>query len=284
MWNRLKWVLALALIPAALGQAGCNLDKTNRPALAGPSELAASLGLSANPDQLTANGSSSSVIEATLRGPDGNPAANAPVVFDLLARGASNFSDIGVLSKLNESRPIPGGPNRPETVTGTTNGNGVARVRYWSPFRTDQENDIVVTVTGRPEGNDFRDAVFRQVDIFLRAANRPNFPGGVACSILVEPVQTFYDVGQLIFFTATQISGAGGFPIARYEWTFDSTDADGDANTETGPAERNVAYAFESGILAGRTRTYVVRLTTTESQTGTQATCTVSITVAGPDS
>ena len=192
MWNRLKWVLALALIPAALGQAGCNLDKTNRPALAGPSELAASLGLSANPDQLTANGSS--VIEATLRGPDGNPAANAPVVFDLLARGASNFSDIGVLSKLNESRPIPGGPNRPETVTGTTNGNGVARVRYWSPFRTDQENDIVVTVTGRPEGNDFRDAVFRQVDIFLRAANRPNFPGGVACSILVEPVQTFYDV------------------------------------------------------------------------------------------
>ena len=284
MWNRLKWALALALIPAALSQAGCNLDKTNRPELAGPSELAASLGMSAHPDQLTANGNSSSVIEATLVGPDGNRAAGILVVFDLLARGASNFSDIGVLSKLNESRPVPGGPNRPETVTGTTNGNGVARVRYWSPFRTDQENDIVITVTGRPEGDDFRSAIFRQVDIFLRAANRPNFPGGIACSILVEPVQTFYDIGQLIFFTATQITGAAGFPIARYEWEFDSTDADGDTDTEVGPVERNVAFAYESGILAGRTRTYVVRLTTTEAQTGTQATCTVSVTVVGPDS
>ena len=44
MWNRVKWALALALISAALGQAGCNLDKTQRPDLAGPSELAASLG------------------------------------------------------------------------------------------------------------------------------------------------------------------------------------------------------------------------------------------------
>ena len=160
-----------------LGQAGCNLDKTVRPDLAGPSELAASLGMSANPDQLTANGNSSSVIEATLRGPDGNLAANTLVIFDLLARGAGNFSDIGVLAPIGGPRPVPGGPRRPQTVTGVTNGNGVARVRYWSPFRTDQENDIVVTITGRPEGDDFRTAIFRQVDIFLRAANRPMFPG-----------------------------------------------------------------------------------------------------------
>ena len=282
MWNRVKWALALALIPAALGQAGCNLDKTVRPDLAGPSELAASLGMSANPDQLTANGNSSSVIEATLRGPDGNLAANTLVIFDLLARGAGNFSDIGVLAPIGGPRPVPGGPRRPQTVTGVTNGNGVARVRYWSPFRTDQENDIVVTITGRPEGDDFRTAIFRQVDIFLRAANRPMFPGSGGCSILVEPAQSLYDVGQLVFFTATQITGAGGFPIARYEWEFDSTDVDGDGDTEVGPAERNVAFAFDEELLSGVVRTYVVRLTTTESQTGTQATCTVPIPVTNP--
>ncbi len=164
-----------------------------------------------------------------------------------------------------------------------TNGNGVVRARYWAPFRTDQENDIVVTITGRPTGNsDFRDAIFRQVDIFLRAANRPMFPGDDTCSILVEPTQSIYDVGQLIFFTATQIAGAGGFPIARYEWEFDSTDVDGDGDTEVGPAERNVAFAFDEELLSGVVRTYVVRLTTTESQSGIQTSCTVSILVTNP--
>ena len=190
MWNRVKWALALALIPIALGQASCNLDKTQRPDLAGPSELAASLGMSANPDQLTANGNSSSVIEGTLRDQNGSLVGGVNITFDLLARGASNFSDIGVLSRVGSSRPVPGGP-RPGTVSAETNGNGVPRARYRSPFRTDQENDIVVTITGRPTGNsDFRDAIFRQVDIFLRAANRPNFPGDDTCSFIVEPTQS----------------------------------------------------------------------------------------------
>jgi hypothetical protein len=120
------------------------------------------------------------------------------------------------------------------------------------------------------------------VDIFLRAANRPNFPGGATCSILVEPNQWLYDVGQLVFFTATQISGAGGFPIARYEWEFDSTDVNGDGDTEVGPAERNVAFAFDEELLSGVVRTYVVLLVTTESQTGTQTLCTVPISVTNP--
>ena len=238
--------------------------------------------MSANPDQLTANGSSSAVIEATLRDQNGSLVRGVNITFDLIARGAGNFSDIGVLSRVAGSRPVPGGP-RPGTVSVETNGNGVARARYWAPFRTDQENDIVVTITGRPTGNsDFRDAIFRQVDIFLRAANRPMFPGDDTCSILVEPTQSIYDVGQLIFFTATQIAGAGGFPIARYEWEFDSTDVDGDGDTEVGPAERNVAFAFDEELLSGVVRTYVVRLTTTESQSGIQTSCTVSILVTNP--
>ena len=56
MWNRVKWAMVIALIPVALGQAGCNLEDATRPPLAGPSELGQALRMTANPDQLTANG------------------------------------------------------------------------------------------------------------------------------------------------------------------------------------------------------------------------------------
>ncbi len=207
MWNRVKWAMVIALIPVALGQAGCNLEDATRPPLAGPSELSAALNMSAHPDQLTANGSSSSVVEATLRGQDGSPRSGVEISFDLTTLSAGAFFDIGVLAQVGQSRPVPGGPNRPKAVSAVTNENGVARARYWSsPFRTDQENDIIVTITGRPVGNsDFRDAVFRQVDIFLRAANRPMFSGTDVCGIQVEPSDAFYAAGEIVFFTATQI-------------------------------------------------------------------------------
>jgi len=269
MWNRVKWAMVLALVPVALGQAGCNLEDGTRPPLAGPSELGQALQMSANPDQLTANGSSSSVIEVTLYDPSGQPAPGVTINFDLAQDGAGTFSDIGVLAPLNASRPVPGG-REPKAESATTNSAGKARVRYWSPFRTDQENDTVVTVTGRPAGNDFNAAVFRSVDIFLRAANRPMFPGGSVCSFQVEPLQSTYTVGQRIFFTATQIvgdttKGCAGNSIARYEWDF------GDGTL--GPAERGVAHAF------GSTGAYSVVLFTTESQTGCQDACFGTITV-----
>src|SRR3990172_12944257 len=86
MWNRVKWALVIALIPAALGHAGCGLEDATRPPLAGPSELAQALGMSANPDQLTANGNTSSVIEVTLRDHNGNPVAGTEIIFDLSTR------------------------------------------------------------------------------------------------------------------------------------------------------------------------------------------------------
>ena len=268
MWNRVKWAMVIALIPVALGQAGCNLEDATRPPLAGPSELGQALRMTANPDQLTANGHSSSVIEATLRDQNGNLRPGVEISFDLGAAGSGVFSDIGVLAQLGQSRPVPGGPNRPKAVSAVTNENGVARARYWSPFRTDQENDITVTITGRPVGNsDFREAIFRQVDIFLRAANRPQFQGTNVCDFIVEPIQSAYVVDQLIFFTATQITGVVGFPIARYEWDY----GDGDV----GPTERGVSHAFDSPNTEG----YTVTLTTTEAQTGIQTSCMKTIVV-----
>ncbi|MGH9460245.1 MAG: PKD domain-containing protein, partial [Vicinamibacteria bacterium] len=263
MWNRVKWALVIALIPVALGQAGCNLEDATRPPLAGPSELGQALRMTANPDQLTANGSSSSVIEVTLFDEFGQPDPGVTINFDLLSEQGF-FADVGVLAPLGGPRPVPGG-REPKAESAVTNSEGRARVRYWAPFRTDQENDATVTITGRPAGTDFRAAVFRQVDIFLRAANRPMFPGGSACAFIVEPLETTYTVGQLLFFTATQIVGdttlgCAGNTIARYEWDF------GDGTVD--PAARGSEHAYS------RPGVFTVTLFTTESGTGCQVFCT----------
>lgn len=277
MWKKAKWALALAVVPAVIGYFGCGVDQPSIPELSGPSELAVSLQMRAIPDQLTADGWSSAVIEVTYRDENGRTVAGRTINFDLGAQstvGAAGglFFDLGNLAPLNGLRPIAGGPEA-TAVSAVTDSSGVARVRYWAPFRTDQENDTIVTITARPAGTDFRSAIFRQVDIFLRAANRPSFPGGSTCDILVEPQDAVYAVGELIFFSATQIQGANGQPIARYEWEF----GDATANRAEG---RNVAYSFsQPGI-------FTVTLFTTESVTGDQTTCQVAIEVstdgAGP--
>jgi hypothetical protein len=215
--------------------------------------------MSANPDQLTANGRSSSVITATLRDANGQTLAGITIHFDLTPTGSGVFADLGVIARLNSDRPVPGGPRR-HAVSAVTNGNGVAKIRYWSPFRTDSENDASVTITGRPAGRDFNAAILRSVNIFLRAANRPIFPGSGSCGISVEPTQPTYSVGQGIFFTATQAVG-----VARYEWDF------GDGTV--GPPQRNVSHVYDS------TGTFSVTLTQTSSTSGLQSSCGTSIIV-----
>ena len=217
MW-KLKAALLLALVPAVSGLVNCNLDNPTPPELAGPSELAISIEMRANPDQLTADGFSSSVIEAVVRNASGARvgAGAQTVIFDITLPGTAllsgTFFDLGNIAPLDSPRPLPGGEEARQ-LSVATDGSGVARARYWAPFRTDQENDTTVTITGRPAGTDVRGVVLRQVDIFLRAANRPSFPGGTTCVITWEPVKSGYRVGEQVFLSALQVSG-----IARYEW------------------------------------------------------------------
>jgi hypothetical protein len=271
MWKKVKWALVLAGVPVVLAYLGC-LDETNVPELAGPSELSQSLDMKAVPDQLTADGWSSSVIEVTYRNENGTRISGQTINFDLGARttvGALGgvFQDLGNLAPVNGSRPVAGGTES-RAVSAVTDSGGVARARYWAPFRTDQENDAVVTITARPAGTDYRAARFRQVDIKLRAANRPSFPGSSICNIIVEPQKSAYDVDELVFFTAGQLTGdetsCSGSAIARYEWDF------GDGKTAEG---RNTQNAFSS------VNAYTVTLYTTEQFTGCQTSCTVPITV-----
>ncbi len=268
MWNRIKWALALAVVPTVVGYFGCGLlDDPNIPDMAGPSTLAQSLGMRAIPDQLTADGQSSSVIEAELRDENGQPVAGQTIRFDLGVRDeittGGPFQDIGNLAPLNAPRPTFGGQEA-RAVSAVTSASGVARARYWAPFRTDQANDIVVTVTGRPAGTDYRAARNRQVDIFLRAADRSEFPGGAECGIIVEPQKQIYKVKEQINFTATQLTGPTGQTIARYEWNF------GDGTAVNG---RRATHSYR---VAG---TYSVVLWTTEAVTGSITTCPETIPV-----
>jgi hypothetical protein len=266
MLRTCRRVFAVALV---LSAAGCLLDNPEAPELAGPSMRGRALELRAVPDSIVSDGFSSSVIEAVLRGPNSERLSGATINFELRSSGV--FLDLGNLAPLNGARPVAGGVEA-GPVSAVTDGDGVARVRYWAPFRTDQENDSLVTILARESGTNFRFAeqYMAETDIFLRAANRPSFPGTNICGFTIEPVKPFYLVGEGIAFAATQafgdtgVDGCIGSEIARYEWNIEPN---------TYKAGRDIVHAFSA---AGD---FLVFLTTTEAVSGCRVTCSVTISV-----
>jgi hypothetical protein len=259
-----KALLATAIVFA--GTNSCVLDTPEVPELSGPSEMGTSVEMRAVPDQLVADGFSSSVIEAVVRDPNGQRTSGVTILFDI-SRGGG-FLDLGNLAPLNGPRPTAGGVES-GPVSSVTDGDGVARARYWAPFRTDQVNDTVVTINGRPAGTDFNTAIQRTATIFLRAADRPSFPGSSVCDFIVEPNKPVYKVGEAVSFTATQLTGntengCSGLEIARYEWNIEPN---------TYKAGRGIVHLFNA---AGD---FTVELVTTEAVTGCQDICSVTITV-----
>ena len=195
--NSLRYgVLGLFLAGGVVAVAACTLDNPDPGELSGPSELGTAVEIRAVPDQIVADGFSSSVIEAVVRGPDGQRTSGVEVLFDITRQGAG-FLDLGNLAPVNGPRPSYGGVES-GPVSSVTDGDGVARARYWAPFRTDQENDTTVIITGRPSGTNFNTAVFRTASIFLRAANRPSFPGSNVCGFIWEPEQLTYKVERAL--------------------------------------------------------------------------------------
>jgi PKD repeat protein len=69
--SRVAW---LAVVGAALAASGCTLDKQEAPSLIGPSGYGLSITMTATPDVLPRDGSSSSVIQLIARDANGKPA------------------------------------------------------------------------------------------------------------------------------------------------------------------------------------------------------------------
>jgi hypothetical protein len=224
-----KAVLALGLL---LTLNACGLDEVEVPDLDGPSELALSLRLTASPDIVTADGFSTSLIQAQLRGPSGEPLAGRQV-FMAIADFAGRTADIGQLRSTGSGGIGTG-------IVLTTGANGIAQAAYEAPPRTDLTGNASIIVQARPIGDDFEGQIYRTVRVELRSAEPrlfPQDPGNTAplCNYTVEPSVGPYRVNTTILFQ-TASSDPNGF-IVRYEWFF------GDGTREDKPDTAKV-YRF----------------------------------------
>ena len=212
MMTRNGAIGAASVMLAALVAVGCGLDDVRIPELDGPSETGVGMRLSAEPDLITADGNSTSLITAQLFLPDGRPAAGRNVFFTI-ADEEGRFADIG---------DFPG-QNGPGTgVTLTTNGNGVVQVVYRAPALTDVNANRRVLIAARVLGTDATAATYRTVAIELRAAEPRLFPQDPendppTCNFLVEAPSGFRTNVNILFQT-TSFDADG--TIVRYEWFF----------------------------------------------------------------
>jgi hypothetical protein len=195
---------------AVLALHGCGLEDVDQPELDGPSGFAQNLFLRATPDLLVADGVSQSVITATFLDENGRPAANRQVFFTIADEDGA-FAAIGHF-------PTDEGPGFAVTVR--TDAQGIARVVYQAPPRTDATADQTILIAARPIGDDAASAVYRTVRIELRSAEPRLFPPNPnnlppECRITVEAPNGMRTNVAILFQTASfDPDGV----IVRYEW------------------------------------------------------------------
>ena len=216
----------LVLMTAAVG-AACTMTDITPPPLAGPSEMALSLTITATPDVLSLDGSSQTLITVEARDTNGQPAANVPLRVQILADGL--VTDFGTIS----------------VRTLVTGSNGRASFTYTAPpFISGTIPNLQLSVT--PTGTDASTHINRVVTVRL-------IPPGVIGSV---PTAAFTFVPEVpAAFTDVRFDGSTSTAglntvITNYLWDFgDGTSGTGVTATHqyTGPA------------------TYVARLTVTAS-------------------
>ena len=146
-----KGRLAATALAVLLSGAGCGLDKTDQPALAGPSETGVSVQLTALPDILNADGVSASVVQLVLRSNNGAPLSGRAVNFYLEAGD-------GILAPSASSTYV--GPIQTGFVMATDR-DGVTNVVYVAGSGIG-----VVRVAVRPYGIDSNIGFYRTIDIW----------------------------------------------------------------------------------------------------------------------
>jgi hypothetical protein len=135
--GKLPKSLSFLLLAGALAFSGCKADSVNIPVVHGPSELAISFLMTANPDLLVADGFQTSAIGLNIRDRNGKAIPSLPVV--VLLNG-------------------PGSIDRSFLVT---DGNGMGSVTY----TTSSGATGLVSVIARPIGLDANGEIYREVKI-----------------------------------------------------------------------------------------------------------------------
>jgi PKD repeat protein len=232
----------LVLLAAALA-GSCTLADSQPPPLAGPSEMSLSLAITANPDVLSLDGSSQTLVTVDARDSNGQAAANVPLRVEIIANGQS--IDFGSIS----ARTL---------VTGS---NGRVSFSYTAPaFVTGTIPDVQIGVT--PTGSDASSHIRRVVEVRL-------VPPGI---ITASPIASFSYLPAAptafsdVLFDGSASRGGLGAVVTSHVWDF------GDNSSGTG------ITATHRYSAAG---TYVAKLTVTDSNGGTNQSAGQTIVVGG---
>lgn len=216
----------LVLLTAVLA-AGCTMSDITPPPLSGPSEMSLSLTITANPDVLSLDGSSQTLITVEARDSNGQPAPNVPLRVEILVNGQN--IDFGTIS----ARTVVTGANGRATFTYTA-----------PPFITGEIPDVQISVT--PTGGDASAHIRRVVSVRMVP------PGGITTSPTAR--FTFLPTNPAAFtdvrFDGSTSTGGLGAVVTTYVWDF------GDGSSGTGVTATH-RYATPGE--------YAVRLTVTDS-------------------
>lgn len=238
---------------------GCGLDNVEIPDLDGPSTFGQALLLTVNPDVVTADGFTTSFVQAELRDQNGRLVANQDIFF-AIADESGRFADIGTLFDLAGNQL-----GAPEAII-RTNGQGLAQLIYRTPPRTDATANQSVLISARPVGTNFNGAFYRTVRLELRSAEPRLFPQNPLnvdphCFFIVEAPDGFR-AGRTILFQTTSFDEDG--TIVRYEWFF------GDGTPVVYFPDGNHIFRFPGS--------YTVTHKVTDDDGG-QAACSTTVTV-----
>jgi hypothetical protein len=175
----------LTALVAALALAGCAVHKDEAPAPSGPSGLAQSFTISANPDSISQDGGSQSSIRVVAIGPNGKAQSGLPLRVDTMLNGVAQ--DVGTLS----ARTI------------VTNSDGVASVVFTAPPATpggitgtcQSLPGTCVTVVVTPIGTGFDAALPQTVSIRLVPIGVILPPAGTpTAAFTMSPTQALMNV------------------------------------------------------------------------------------------
>jgi len=225
------------------GVAACTVHKQETPSLGGPSEFGKSLVLSVNPDVLSQDGQSQSVISIDARDSNGSPLRNVALRTDVSVNGAvsEDAQHVGSLS----ARSL------------VTDGSGHASVVYTAP-RLQSGFPIalgLIQILVTPQEGDFGNSTPRAVSLKLvlpPGVGGPAPSGSLVAKFTANPTTPTED--QVVLFDASS-STTTGAAIINYSWDF--------GDRRPGASGLTATHSY------GDAGTFVATLTITDAVGGT---------------
>ncbi len=252
----MRRILPIGALLIAGVAAACTVHQVDTPPLAGPSEFALSLQLTATPDSIVQNGVDTTQLRVIARDANGRPVSN--LGFNLQVTNNGNAVDWGALS----SRTI------------YTGADGTASATYTAPAAPPQGAPPSVgchglagpciTIVANPIGTNYLNSYYNVWTVDVRLAPPPPAPVDPNAPIAAFGVSDSAPAVRTdVTFDGRASRPSTGRSIISWSWDF------GDGVAKTGSV---VVHDFDP---AG---TYYVKLTVTDNL-GTSSTITQAITV-----